>query len=145
MGGKKMNKKKYFIIGITILFFLIVILIILFSNNKKVNWIEDIITSDNYTITMTDCNSRQIILPQETLKNLSSKLKNISDNGPWTGDDTKCYSKISIAFEKNNIIQTREILLTSDDTLVVNLNDGYRYYTNTKEANSYIKSLFNTY
>jgi len=140
-----MNKKNYFIIGGTILFFLIIIILILTKNDNKINWTKEILESTKYEITMTDCNGREIILPKETVKEIFNKWDKLSDNGPWTGDNTKCYKTATITFEKEGIVQSREILLLNNSELAVNLNEGYRYYTNSTEINKYLNELFNTY
>ena len=101
-----MDKKKYIILLSTLAIFIIAIITILLANNKgKVNWIKEVEKSNDYQITVNNCNEKETIVPNEVLNEISKKLNNISDNGPWTGDNNKCYSSLIISFSKENQIE----------------------------------------
>lgn len=140
-----MNKKQYTTLGVTILIFIIIIVVILFQGNKNDAWMREILDSEEYQITMTDCNSRTTSFPKETITELFDKWANLSDNGPWTGDNNKCYSKVTITYSKEGIVKEKEIMLIDDSSLAINSNDGYWYYTNSTEINNYLNSLFSKY
>ena len=78
-------------------------------------------------------------------KKIFDKWNSLSDNGPWTGEEDKCYSTVTITYEKNNVIQKREIKIIDDNSIVLVLNDGNRYYTNAKNVVDYLNELFNKY
>lgn len=103
---------------------------------------DEILKSDNYEITMTDCNNKTVKLPKEAVKELFNRWTELSDNGPWTGNNDICYTKVIISFENNNVIQEREILLVDENTLVLNLNEESKYYTNSSGINNYLNELF---
>ena len=133
-----MDKKKYIILLSTLAIFIIAIITILLANNKgKVNWIKEVEKSNDYQITVNNCNEKETIVPNEVLNEISKKLNNISDNGPWTGDNNKCYSSLIISFSKENQIDNNSFVLSTSG------ND--RYYTNSAELNNYINELINTY
>lgn len=141
-----MNKKKYIIILSTLSIFIITIIIIITVNSKgKINWIKEVEKSNNYQITINNCNEKEVIVPNEVLKEIANKLNNISDNGPWTGDNDKCYNNLSISYSKENQIQYITIKLIDDNSFVLSTNTSEQYYTNSKELNSYINKLINTY
>lgn len=138
-----MNKKQYTIIGITILLFVAIIVFILLNSNNQDSWITEILKSEKYEITMENCSSQKKTLPNETLQELSNKWNEISNNGPWMGNNNTCYKKMTINYEKNSAIQQIEILLVDDTSLVLNINNSSTYYTNSSNINSYLNSLFN--
>ncbi len=141
-----MNKKKYIIILSTLSIFIITIIIIITVNSKgKINWIKEVEKSNNYQITINNCNEKEVIVPNEVLKEIANKLNNISDNGPWTGDNDKCYNNLSISYSKENQIQYITIKLIDENSFVLSTNTSEQYYTNSKELNSYINKLINTY
>ena len=106
-----MGKRNYLIIGATISIFVIAIIAILLSNNKTADWTTDILKAQNYQISMIDCNSREKTLDKKTLTILSSKWNTLSNNGPWMGDDSSCYTTITISYENSGIINEKEILI----------------------------------
>ena len=140
-----MTKKQYTAIFITIGIFIIIIASILINGTKKNNLFSKIIQSESYTITMKDCNGREVTLPNEALQNIKDKWKNLSDNGPWTGDQNKCYKTITISYETNDVIEKLEIILVDDTSLSLILNNNNRYYTNSEEINKYLNNLFSMY
>ena len=139
-----MSKKQYIIIGITILLFIGVIIAIMLSNKNKSNWATEILNSDKYEITMENCNNQKKELPKEALKELSQKWEELSNNGPWMGNNNTCYKKIIINYEKNNVIQEVEIELIDDTSLVLNINNTRTYYTKSSNINNYLDSLYNS-
>ena len=139
-----MNKKEYIILGITAMFFIIVIAVISIINNKG-SWINEILKADSYKITMQDCNNKIVELPKESVKEILNKIKKSSDNGPWTGDNNKCYTTIIIKYNIKEIVQQREIKIIDKSSIAVNLNDGDRYYVNAEEAINHANSLFSIY
>lgn len=140
-----MTKKQYLTIFITIIAFIIIIATIILTGNKKNDWINNIINSESYIITMKDCNDREITLPKETIQKIKNNWNNISDNGPWTGDTNKCYKTIIISYENNDVIEKKEIKIIDDNSLALISNNDTRYYVNTKEINDYLNNLFTTY
>lgn len=134
-----MNKKSYLIIGVTIIIFLIAIVTIVFSNNSKNNnWTTEIKKSQNFQITMTDCNGREKKLPNNILDELSNKWNLISNNGPWTGDNNTCYNTVTISYDNNGIVKQKQILIIDDSSMVLSIEESNTYYTN---ANSIINEL----
>ena len=144
MIGGNMSKKQIYIILSTIVFFVIIITIILLPK-KKSNWQKEILSANNIQVFMEDCNDRKTELPKETVEVLFSKFNDLIDNGPWTGDEKKCYDTLTITYEKESVIQSINIYITSDSSLVLNINDNKRYYVNSMEANAYLKNLLKIY
>lgn len=105
-----MTKKQYTIIGITILIFIILIAFILIKGNKS-TWTKEILNSNSYTITKIDCDNNKTKLDNSIMNKIDSTWKELSNNGPWLGDTNTCYETISIEYDKNGIIQKREILI----------------------------------
>lgn len=140
-----MNKKKYMTVGGTILLFVIIIVVILLQGNKKDAWMKEVLASEDYQITMTNCSNRTTMFPKETIKELFNKWNQLSDNGPWTGDNNKCYPKVTITYSKDGIVKQQEVMLIDDSSLAINSNDGYWYYTNSSEINNYLNDLFSKY
>lgn len=139
-----MNKKQFITVGITLLIFIIIIAIILLTNNKS-GWQKEILSSEQYEITMKDCKNRETKFPKETVKELFEKLNNISDNGPWTGDTKKCYSKVIISYEQESLVKEIEITIVDNSSVVINTGKDTRYYTNASEGIEYLNKLFQTY
>lgn len=139
-----MDRRKYIIIGSTILVFIIIIAIILLKN-KTVEWQKEVLEADNYTITMTDCNNRTTQFPNDLTKEIFTKLNVTSNNGPWTGDNNTCYSKLIISYEKNNSLKNIEISIIDESSIMININNDTRYYTNAEDIVRYLNNLFQTY
>ena len=142
---KKMTKKQYLTIYITIGIFIIIIAFILLKGNNKNNWLTTITKSNNYTITMKDCNDREVTLPRDTLTKISDNWNELSDNGPWTGNSDECYKTLTITYELNDIIETKQILLIDNTSLVLQDLKSTRYYTNSKKINDMLNDLFTKY
>ena len=111
----------------------------------KKNYTSEVLNSDNYEMTMEDCNSRKVTLPKEKVPELFNKWNSLSNNGPWTGDNNTCYTKVTISFEKDNIIKNVELILVDDTSLVLNKDNNSTYYTNSSEINNYLNDLFKRY
>ena len=132
-----MTKKQYIIIGITILIFIILIAFILIKGNKS-TWTKEILDSNSYTITKIDCNNNETKLDNSIMNKIDSTWKELSNNGPWLGDTNTCYETISIEYDKNGIIQKREILILDNNSIVLRINNDDTYYVN---ATNLINSL----
>ena len=132
-----MTKKQYTIIGITILIFIILIAFILIKGNKS-SWTKEILNSNSYTITKIDCDNNKIKLDNSIMNKIDSTWKELSNNGPWLGDTNTCYETISIEYDKNGIIQKREILILDNNSIVLRINNNDTYYVN---ATNLINSL----
>ncbi len=139
-----MNKKQIYIILGTIVFFVIIIMLILLPK-KKNNWQKEILSADNIQVSMEDCNDRKVDLPKETVEVLFTKWGDLVDNGPWTSEEKKCYETLTITYEKESVIQSIKILLTSDSSLVLNINNTKRYYVNSMDVNAYLRNLLKIY
>jgi len=137
-----MNKKNYLIIGGIILIFAIAIIAILLSGNNNNDWTTDIKEAQNYQMIMTDCNGRQKELDKNTLNTLANKWNNLSNNGPWTGNTTACYTTLAISYDTNGIVKQKNIILIDESTLVLDLNTTTIYYTNASDIINYLNSLF---
>lgn len=124
-----MTKKQYTIIGITILIFIILIAFILIKGNKS-SWTKEILNSNSYTITKIDCDNNKTKLDNSIMKKIDSTWKELSNNGPWLGDTNTCYETISIEYDKNGIIQKREILILDNNSIVLRINNNDTYYVN---------------
>ena len=132
-----MTKKQYTIIGITILIFIILIAFILIKGNKS-NWTKEILNSNSYTITKIDCDNNNTKLANSIMNKIDSTWTELSNNGPWLGDTNTCYETISIEYDKNGIIQKREILILDNNSIVLRINNDDTYYVN---ATNLINSL----
>lgn len=132
-----MTKKQYTIIGITIIIFIILIAFILIKGNKS-SWTKEILNSNSYTITKIDCDNNNTKLDNNIMKKIDSTWKELSNNGPWLGDTNTCYETISIEYDKNGIIQKREILILDNNSIVLRINNDDTYYVN---ATNLINSL----
>ena len=132
-----MTKKQYTIIGITILIFIILIAFILIKGNKS-SWTKEILNSNSYTITKIDCDNNKTKLDNSIMNKIDSTWKELSNNGPWLGDTNTCYETISIEYDKNDIIQKREILILDNNSIVLRINNDDTYYVN---ATNLINSL----
>lgn len=132
-----MTKKQYTIIGITILIFIILIAFILIKGNKS-SWTKEILNSNSYTITKIDCDNNETKLDNSIMNKIDSTWKELSNNGPWFGDTNTCYETISIEYDKNGIIQKREILILDNNSIVLRINNNDTYYVN---ATNLINSL----
>lgn len=133
-----MTKKQYTIIGITILIFIILIAFILIKGNKS-TWTKEILNSNSYTITKIDCNNNETKLDNSIMSKIDSTWKELSNNGPWLGDTNTCYETISIEYDKNGIIQKREILILDNNSIVLRINNNDTYYVNATNLINILK------
>lgn len=133
-----MTKKQYTIIGITILIFIILIAFILIKGNKS-SWTKEILNSNSYTITKIDCDNNKTKLDNSIMKKIDSTWKELSNNGPWLGDTNTCYETISIEYDKNGIIQKREILILDNNSIVLRINNNDTYYVNATNLINILK------
>ena len=133
-----MTNKQYTIIGITILIFIILIAFILIKGNKS-TWTKEILNSNSYTITKIDCNNNETKLDNSIMNKIDSTWKELSNNGPWLGDTNTCYETISIEYDKDGIIQKREILILDNNSIVLRINNNDTYYVNATNLINIIK------
>lgn len=133
-----MTKKQYTIIGITILIFIILIAFILIKGNKS-TWTKEILNSNSYTITKIDCDNNKTKLDNSIMNKIDSSWKKLSNNGPWLGDTNTCYETISIEYDKNDIIQKREILILDNNSIVLRINNNDTYYVNATNLINILK------
>lgn len=133
-----MTKKQYIIIGITILIFIILIAFILIKGNKS-TWTKEILNSNSYTITKIDCNNNETKLDNSIMNKIDSTWRELSNNGPWLGDTNTCYETISIEYDKNGIIQKREILILDNNSIVLRINNNDTYYVNATNLINILK------
>lgn len=136
-----MNKKNYIIITGIALAFIIAIVVILLSKDNS-NWTTEILNAQSYEISMLDCNGREKKLDKDTLNTLSQKWNNLSNNGPWMGDNNKCYTKLTISYETSGIINTKEILIIDETSIVFIESSGSIYYTQAGDIISHLNTLF---
>jgi len=137
-----MDKKSYLIIGVTIFVFAIIIISILLFRNNNDNWTSDILNSQQYQMTMTDCNGRKKELDKNTLTSLNNKWNTLSNNGPWTGDDNACYTTLTISYETGGIVNQKEILIIDDSSIAFIETGNSIYYTNANEIINDLNLLF---
>ena len=139
---KKMNKKKYIIIGVTALFFLIAIVAILFFDKGKNNWTTDILNSHSYEMTMKDCSDKEKKLDNNVLYTLSEKWNTLSNNGPWTGNASSCYTTLTISYDTDGIIREKEIVLIDNSSIAFLSGGSSVYYTNASDIINYLIAQF---
>lgn len=137
-----MTKKNYLVIGVTTLIFIIAIVVILLLGNNNEDWTADILKAQSYQITMEDCNGREKVLDNTILTTLSDKWALLSNNGPWTGDTSGCYTTVTISYENNGIINTKEIIIVDNTSLALIVGNNTIYYTNAEEIINYLNTLF---
>lgn len=137
-----MNKKNYLIVGGTALFFIIAIITILIIGKENNNWTTDILNAQSYQITMTDCNNKERELDNNVLNTLSEQWDSLSNNGPWTGDTTACYTTLAISYDTDGIIRKREIVIIDNSSLALLSGTSSIYYTNANDIINYLNMQF---
>ena len=137
-----MTKKNYLIIGSTTLFFLIAIVVILLSGKNKNDLTAEILNSYSYEMIMKDCSGKEKKLNNTTLNILSEKWSSLSNNGPWTGDTTACYTTLIISYDTDGIIREKEIVLIDSSSIVFLSGGSSVYYTNANEVINYLNAQF---
>ena len=135
-----MAKKEYTIIGVTILIFIIIISVILLKGTTN-TWTKEILTSESYEIYKIDCNNNETKLDNKIMNTIDKDWKSLSNNGPWTGDTNTCYEKITIKYDRNGIIQEKEILILDNNSVVLRVNNTDTYYVNASNLVTYLKSV----
>lgn len=137
-----MTKKNYLIIGVAALFFIIVIIVILSLDNNKENWTNDILNAQSYQMTINDCNGKEKSLNNSVLNTLSEKWNSLSNNGPWTGNTTACYTTLTISYDTDGIIREKEIVIIDNSSLTLLSGGASIYYTNASEVINYLNAEF---
>lgn len=137
-----MSKKNYLIIGGTAFFFLIAIGAILLLGKNKNDWTTEIQNSYSYEITMKDCSGKEKKLDNNVLNRLSEKWNSLSNNGPWTGDTTTCYTTLTISYDTDGIIREKEIVLIDSSSIAFLSGNSSIYYTNASEIINYLNTQY---
>ena len=78
-------------------------------------------------------------LDNSIMSKIDSTWKELSNNGPWLGDTNTCYETISIEYDKNGIIQKREILILDNNSIVLRINNNDTYYVNATNLINILK------
>lgn len=137
-----MTKKNYLIIGGTALFFIIAIIAILLLGKDKNNWTTDILNSYSYEMIMKDCSGKEKQLDNNVLNTLSEKWNSLSDNGPWTGNSSICYTTLTISYDTDGIIREKQIVLIDNSSIAFLSGNLSVYYTNASELINYLNRQF---
>lgn len=138
-----MNKKNYIIMAVIPLLVACIAIYFIFFKSSNNKWMTDILNADSYSVTMTRCNDNsKVTLPNIVVQKIFDNWDKVSDNGPWTSSTNNCYDKLTITYTKNSNTNNREILLTSEDTLVTYLDGMDKYFVNTKEINNYLYQAY---
>lgn len=139
---KKMTKKNYLIIGVTALFFIIAIIAILVLGKNNNDWTTDILNSYSYEMTMKDCSGKEKKLDNNVLNTLSDKWNTLSNNGPWTGDASSCYTTLTISYDTDGIIREKKIVLIDNSSIAFLSGGSSVYYTNASDIINYLNAQF---
>lgn len=135
-----MTKKNYIVIGVTILIFLGIIVLILI-NKQNSTWTKDILNTNNYDIYYIDCNNIENKLNKEVLNKIDTYWKELSNNGPWTGNNDICYDTISVRYDNNNVMQKIDIQIIDNDSIVLKSNNNTTYYNHANNLVTYLRSV----
>ena len=60
------------------------------------------------------------------------------------GDNSICYTTVTISYENNGIINKKEILLLDNSSIALIENNTSTYYTNAIDIINYLNTLFAT-
>lgn len=136
-----MDKKNYMIAGVTAIIFIVAIIVIFLSKNNN-SWTTEILNAQSYEINMIDCNGSEKTLEKNTINTLADKWNSLSNNGPWTGNNDTCYTTVTISYENNGIINTKEIMLIDETSIAFVDATNSIYYTNAESIVSHLNNLF---
>lgn len=134
-----MTKKNYILLGATA-FILLGVIILILLNKQNDNWIKDILNT-NYDIYYLNCDNDENKLDKEVLNKIETYWKELSNNGPWTGNNDICYETISIRYDNNNVVQKIEIKIIDNDSIVLTTNNGSTYYNHANNLITYLRSF----
>lgn len=134
-----MTKKNYLVLGITAFIFLVVIIFILI-NKQNNNWTKEILNT-NYNIYYIDCENTENKLDKTVLNKIDTYWKELSNNGPWTGNNNVCYDTFTIRYDNNNVVQKIDILIIDNDSIVLKTNNDNAYYNHANNLITYLRSI----
>lgn len=134
-----MTKKNYIVLGVTA-FILLGVIILILLNKQNDNWIKDILNTD-YNIYYIDCNNNENLLDKEVLNKIETYWVELSNNGPWTGNNDVCYDTINIRYDNNNVVQKIEIKIIDNDSIVLTTNTNSTYYNHANNLITYLNSF----
>lgn len=134
-----MTKKNYILLGATA-FILLGVIILILLNKQNDNWIKDILNT-NYDIYYLNCDNDENKLDKEVLNKIETYWKELSNNGPWTGNNDICYETISIRYDNNNVVQKIEIKIIDNGSIVLTTNNGSTYYNHANNLITYLRSF----
>lgn len=134
-----MTKKNYIILGVTTLILLGITIFILI-NKQNSNWTKNILDT-NYNVYYIDCENNESKLDKEVLNKIDTYWKELSNNGPWTGDSDKCYDTFSVRYDNNNVIQKVNIQIIDNDSIVLKTNNNSTYYNHANNLITYLNGL----
>lgn len=134
-----MTKKNYIVLGVTA-FILLGVIILILLNKQNDNWIKDILNTD-YNIYYIDCNNNENLLNKEVLNKIETYWVELSNNGPWTGNNDVCYDTINIRYDNNNVVQKIEIKIIDNDSIVLTTSTNSTYYNHANNLISYLNSF----
>ena len=110
-------------------------------NKQNSNWTKDILNTNNYDIYYVDCNNTETILNKEVLNKIDTYWKELSNNGPWTGNNDVCYDTISVRYDNNNVMQKIDIQIIDNDSIVLKSNNNTTYYNHANNLVAYLRSV----
>lgn len=134
-----MTKKNYIVLGVTA-FILLGVIILILLNKQNDNWIKDILNTD-YNIYYIDCNNNENLLDKEVLNKIETYWIELSNNGPWTGNNDVCYDTINIRYDNNNVVQKIEIKIIDNDSIVLTTSTNSTYYNHANNLITYLNSF----
>lgn len=134
-----MTKKNYIVLGVTA-FILLGVIILILLNKQNDNWIKDILNTD-YNIYYIDCNNNENLLDKEVLNKIETYWVELSNNGPWTGNNDVCYDTINIRYDNNNVVQKIEIKIIDNDSIVLTTSTNSTYYNHANNLITYLNSF----
>ena len=134
-----MTKKNYIVLGVTAVILLGVIIIIL-VNKQSSNWTKDILKT-NYDVYYIDCENTENKLDKEVLNKIDTYWKELSNNGPWTGSNDKCYDTFTIRYDNNNVVQKIDLQIVDNDSVVLKTSNGNVYYNHANNLVTYFRSV----
>lgn len=134
-----MTKKNYIVLGVTA-FILLGVIILILLNKQNDNWIKDILNTD-YNIYYIDCDNNENLLDKEVLNKIETYWIELSNNGPWTGNNNVCYDTINIRYDNNNVVQKIEIKIIDNDSIVLSTSTNSTYYNHANNLITYLNSF----
>ena len=78
---------------------------------------------------------------KEVLNKIDTYWKELSNNGPWTGNNDICYDTISVRYDNNNVMQKIDIQIIDNDSIVLKSNNNTTYYNHANNLVTYLRSI----